>query len=704
MCKALGVLSVLVAIELSTLASNAHAHSGEEEQAPTPAEKVALGPVVEPTPPVAEHAVTVRGPRVGVKPASTTVVTAREIKAVPKRSAEDVLRLVPGLTLVQHGSEGKGYQFFLRGFDAIHGSDFEVTLDGIPLNEWSNIHGQGYLDLGFVVPEAIQSVDVTKGPFTLSQGAFATAGSADYHLGLAEEALGTRLSYTASTTNRHRAAFIHSPHGGDGKQLLAAEALRDDGFGQNRALMKGSVLGQTPLAHSADFGTLSVLGALYFADFELPGSMREDDVSTGRKGFYDSYDHAGHGRSGKALLALVHTVHAQTGHLRTTLYAGRRRLALLENYTGFLYDAVEGDRRQQLQETWSIGANATYLAHLTSNLNLNAGLGERSDHLAQTQTHVGRQQRPLSVDRSLEGWQHLVHGFAGLEYRPLDDFRVAAGGRVDLAYVDAHDRVADTRRSAGALWAISPRITAEWALIESTRVFAAYGRGFRPPEARAFTSYDPASLGFSEQVLVSDEPSMTLVDAAELGVRSQINRYLGGSLVAFGAHVARESVFDHVSGLNLELNSTRRLGGELQLYSNPVDWLLLMADLTGVDARFVRSGAPIPLAPWMTYGARAIVTHPGGLRAGLRCFGLAPRHLPHGARGSTLGFVDLSVGYEFDNLEFALELENLFDARLREGEYHYASNWRTGESSQLPVVHYVPGPPFNARASVAARW
>ncbi|MEM6962148.1 MAG: TonB-dependent receptor plug domain-containing protein, partial [Myxococcota bacterium] len=75
--------------------------------------------------------------------ASTSQITSREIASVPRRNAEDALRLVPGLTLVQHGSEGKGHQFFLRGFDAIHGADFELTMEGIPINEWSNIHAQG---------------------------------------------------------------------------------------------------------------------------------------------------------------------------------------------------------------------------------------------------------------------------------------------------------------------------------------------------------------------------------------------------------------------------------------------------------------------------------------------------------------------------------------------------------------------------------
>lgn len=690
-------------VVVSLCSTHTYAHSPEEEPASTPVE-IDAGVDEESTAVATTEAdVTVRGPRVQTRTASTTVVTAREIAAVPKRTAEDILRLVPGLTLVQHGSEGKGYQFFLRGFDAIHGADLEITLDGIPLNEWSNVHGQGYLDLGFIPPETVQSVDVTKGPYTLEQGAFGMAGSAEYHLGVPEPNRGTRLSYTAGSTNRHRVAFTHSPAEGDGKQLLAAEALHDQGFGQNRSVSRGSVLAHSPIVSSADFGTLSLLGSAYFADFELPGSMREDDVRAGRKGFYDSYDHAGHGSSGKALIAFIHTNDSDLAHVHTTIYAGRRRLALLENYTGFLLDPVEGDRRAQLQNTWSLGGNSTYRVHLTPRWNAHLGLGLRSEHIDQTQTHVGQEQQLVSLDRSLEGWQHLFHGFAGFEYQSENDLRLAAGGRLDMAYVDARDRVAGTAQSK-PLIAVSPRVTAEWGVSPQTRVFAAYGRGFRPPEARGFSSYRPPQTGIGEDLYTGGGPAMTVADSGEVGVRLQANRYVGGSLAAFGTWIARESIFDHVSGINLELNSTRRLGGELQLHSNPVDWLLLMADVSAVDARFQRSGAPIPLAPWLTGGVRAIISHSGGLRAGIRFFGLAPRDLPHGATGSALAFLDFTAGYQLGAWGFDLEVENVFDAQLREGEYHYGSDWQASPRSQIPAVHYIAGPPLNARASLSAQW
>src|SRR5690606_39056961 len=121
-----------------------------EAQAPE-VEKTA--PPLASSEPLYRATVTATGPR--EETASTDEITARELRAVPVRTAEDALRLVPGLTLVQHGSEGKGQQFFLRGFDAEHGSGLELTLEGIPLNEWSNVHALGYLDLGLIIPEAI---------------------------------------------------------------------------------------------------------------------------------------------------------------------------------------------------------------------------------------------------------------------------------------------------------------------------------------------------------------------------------------------------------------------------------------------------------------------------------------------------------------------------------------------------------------------
>jgi outer membrane receptor protein involved in Fe transport len=272
-----------------------------------------------------------------------------------------------------------------------------------------------------------------------------------------------------------------------------------------------------------------------------------------------------------------------------------------------------------------------------------------------------------------------------------------------VAHVAIRDGLDLDARSSGTLLAVSPRATARWKPRRGLKLFAAYGRGFRPPEARAFTSFKPGLVGISEELYDGGPPGMTVSDALELGTRWNPSRYLGVRLSGFATFIERESVFDHVSGVNLELSSTRRLGGELTVSSNPLDWLRLAADVTYVDARFVDSGNPIPLAPWLVGGARAIVNHEGGFRAGLRFLGLAPRPLPHGARGAPMIALDATLGYAWRWIRVDLELENLLSRRLREGEYHFASHWRPGSApSRIPVVHYVAGPPLNARLGVSA--
>lgn len=650
-----------------------------------------------------ESTVTVVASRPRPMTASSSHVTAREMSAVPRRTAEDALRLVPGLMLVQHGSEGKGHQFFLRGFDAIHGADLELTLEGIPVNEWSNIHAQGYIDLGFIIPETIESVEVTKGPFTLEQGAFAMAGSADYQLGIAEADRGIRSIYTMGTTNRHRGVVTYSPREGDGKQFVAAEALHDDGFGENRAIDRGAALFRVRLFDSSEHGTLFLLGSGYLAGFELPGTLRDEDVQSGRVDFYDVYDRAGRGFSGRGLVALFHKWRRGNQELQSTVYGDYRHLELLENYTGFLIDPVNGDRRGQLQKAWNFGATIVHDLRLTDEFNLQTGLGIRGDVLDQKQEHVDQQELPLATERALEGLQTLTHARLGLQWQPVESMHLEAGARVDVAHVSVRDGLAEGKQSSGTLAAVSPRATAEWRVLAPWRLFAAYGRGFRPPEARAFTSFSPEQIGISEDVYNGGNPAMTTADSFELGTRLTPSRFLGARVSVFETLIERESVFDHVSGINLELNSTRRLGGELELNSNPLDWLMIRADVTYVDARFVDSGNPIPLAPWLVGSFRTIVTHPSGLRAGMRLSGWAPRALPHGARGAATTMLDATVGHTWRWLRFDVELENILQQQIREGEYHYASHWRPGEEpSEIPVLHYVAGPPFNARFSATA--
>lgn len=652
-----------------------------------------------------DQSVMVVASRVAPLTASTRSVSAKEFRAVPRRTAEDALQLVPGFTLVQHGSEGKGHQFFLRGFDAIHGSDLELSVEGVVINEWSNIHAQGYLDVAFVIPESIESVEVTKGPFTLGQGAFAMAGSAKYELGIAPEERGVRMAYTFGTTMRHRGVVTYSPKQGDGEDFVAAEVLTDKGFGVNRGMSRASALGRWRVMKSQRAGDLAVMASAYTAKFELPGTLRNQDYLAGRVGFFDAYDRGARGKSERAILGLDHHYASGKHRLKTRLYAMGRRLYLLENYTGFLVDPLHGDRRQQAQDTVSSSLALDYDYRVNDSLGVLASAGARGEWFDQAQKRVDMQGRIVQAERDLKGFQSLANVAVGVRYHYKDRFWLAGAARVDVVDIDIHDRLEtdeEFKDNGGRRMTLSPRLTAEFKVAIPLRFFAAYGRGFRPPEARSFSSFVPGQKGIQDDVFDGGDPENVTDDAVELGLRWMPSRYFAATAAAFGTFLRRETVFDHVSGVNLELNGTRRLGGEIELHSSPLDGLTLSADLTYVDARFMASGKKVPLSPWLTGSAKAMYHHKSGFRAGLYFMAVAPRPLPHNASGGTLAVLDATAGYSWKWLHFDLELENALNRKVREGEYHYASHWEQGKAaSKLPVVHFVAGSPFNARLTAS---
>src|SRR5262249_19028970 len=139
----------------------------------------------------------------------------------------EILEAVPGLVVTQHSGEGKANQFFLRGFNLDHGTDFATSIDGVPINLPSHGHGQGYTDLNFVIPKLVERIDYRKGPYYADEGDFSSAGAADlrYFRQLPEDIVrveGGMFAYA-------RALVAASPAIGEGDLLYALELLHDNG-------------------------------------------------------------------------------------------------------------------------------------------------------------------------------------------------------------------------------------------------------------------------------------------------------------------------------------------------------------------------------------------------------------------------------------------------------------------------------------------
>src|SRR5580658_5760771 len=158
--------------------------------------------------------------------ASEGVVSDDELQLTPQYRPGQTLETVPGLIVTLHSGEGKANQYLLRGYNLDHGTDLETYVDGMPINQPTHAHGQGYTDLNFMVPELADAITYTKGPYYADVGDFGAVGSV--RVGYRDE-IPEQLAATVGTFGFQRVYAACSQSLGDGHLLGFAEVQHYDG-------------------------------------------------------------------------------------------------------------------------------------------------------------------------------------------------------------------------------------------------------------------------------------------------------------------------------------------------------------------------------------------------------------------------------------------------------------------------------------------
>lgn len=625
------------------------------------------------------------------------------LDTLPARSAGQLLRAVPGLQLSEHGGRGKALQYLTRGFDAEHGTDVAVSLEGIPLNEVSNVHGQGYLDLHFIPSLLVDRLDVSKGPHRADRGDFAIAASADFGLGVGHEGLLGRLM--GGTDGSLEGALVVRPSGALPGTFLALDGGFGEGIGSDRDY--GFVRGGGGLSGRLGDGVVGrffVLG--YSGRFSSPGVVREDDVESGRIDFWGAYPGSRGGRSRRVLGAGRLDGSRDRWTWSALAWGGGRGLEIRNDFTGYVRDPVHGDGRRQRHDAGSVGGDVRlqYALPLFSDVTLlRGGSQARLDRFEQSQDDIDpdaavhRQGLAAGgVQADLAGW---VEGDLGV--RRL--LRVRAGLRIDTFGIRSTVvREPDGRPTDGAAatsWTVvpSPHIRLVVTPVRPLELLASWGRGLRSPQARGIVQGQPAPV--------------TRSDTVEGGARLRLAGRLDARAVFFATWLDDELVFDHVAGRFSGSGSTRRLGVEATVSGRPVGPLRLEAELAWADGRFIGSGAPIPFAPrWMIVLGAYLDPTPLGptkaprrpaLTAGVRAQLLLARPLPLGFASQPSFVVDATARLDLGVVRLLLAIDNLLGLPWRDGEFAYASCFDpTAGCSRVPAVHLTAGTAWTARGGV----
>ena len=626
------------------------------------------------------------------------------LAAAPHRTASDLLLTVPGVFVTQHSGEGKAHQIFFRGFDAVHGQDIEFWAAGAPVNEVSNVHGQGYADLHFIMPEVVREVRARPGPYDPRQGDFAVAGSMDFDLGYAEP--GITLKAGAGSFGRRRGFVAYHPEEASEHTFAAAELEQSDGFGEARAADRASAIGQVEYPIGDGFvGRL--MASTYAARFGSAGVLRLDDVTTRQVDRFGTYDADQGGRSQRT--QVVASLRGGDPDLVFELspFFVRRSLILRSNYTGFLEDPIDGDSNQQINDSTTLGARAwlTKRLHVFSDQDaIEAGMLLRSDFVDQSQRRLSAVDDSVTeteVDAEVRATD--VGAYVDAELHPIRRVALRGGVRADGLSFGVTDRGAQggtARTSQGNH--VGAKATLDVGLFPGVSGVLSYGEGFRSPQARSLAN--------------GEKTPFTEVVSQELGLRYSEGKRLRAAVAGYRTTLTDDLVFDEATARNEPVPGTLRLGMVADLVAEPEPWFTSAFGFTYTRATFSESagryeeGARVPFVPEVVArGDLAFRPRLGELMRreltghfGAGATYLYRRPIPFGELGTDVMLLDAVAGARLAEVELKLEVWNLLDAEWNDGEFVYASNFRRGGvASQIPVRHITAGAPRSFMLSLA---
>jgi iron complex outermembrane recepter protein len=681
--------------------------------------------------------VTVRGrPRPVSRGTSDFQIDVGSLATVPRQNATEMLKLAPGILLTNEGGEAHAEQVFLRGFDAREGQDIEFSAGGVPFNEAGNLHGNGFADGHFIIPELVSSLRILEGPFDPRQGNFAVAGSADYELGLLER--GMTAKYTTGSFGTNRTLLLWGPQGASEATFAGVELYQTNGFGQNRDGRRASVMLQYE-GHSGAH-TYRLGATAYIASFHSAGVLRDDDVRAGRIGFFDTYDPLQGDDTSRYSVTGELTSRFGRVLVRNQIFGIVRPMRIRENFTGFLLDVQQpqqnphpqrGDLIDLDMQEETVGARGSARISdefLGQTQELEFGYFARGDFASGAQRRIEfATGHPYHLDTDLDSRLGDIGLYGDLNLRATPWLAFRGGMRAELLTYDvlnkcavqsvAHpsrtnppdDQSCLSQQDFGAYrepvqrvstigTAYLPRGSLILGPFWGFNGSVAYGLGVRSIDP-IYISQDRKTPFASAKALEAGVGYNRRFRGMDFGIRSTF----------FQTKVDQDLIFSETAGRNILGGGTTRRGvaSAARVTGGFYD---LAANFTYVKATFDDTGLLIPYIPdkvfrfdGAVFGELPFITlRPGG-RAFRGSFStgityVSPRPLPLGERGNTIFTTDINaiVGWSF--LELGFVCTNLFDARYRLSEFNYASDFTPiTHSQQFPTLvavrHFTAGAP-----------
>jgi outer membrane receptor protein involved in Fe transport len=611
-----------------------------------------------------------------------------------------VLRLIPGFVAVEHsGGAGKADQYFLRGFDADHGTDVAFFADGMPINLRSHAHGQGYTDLNFIIPETIEGLEVSKGAYLPEYGDFATAGAVNFRTReVVQEGV---IQAAGGQFDTQRYLLMLSPTKDKVRTLVAAEGYYTNGpFLNDNRYFRTNVMGKATM-NPTSRSELSLTSTYHKAQWNGSGQIPLRAVTGGILDRFGAIDPSEGGTTTRATGQLnYHYDTPSGGRFFANAYAQYYRLDLYTNFSFFLNDPVNGDGLLQSDRRVLYGGDLGYrqaVSLFSIDSAFTAGVQTRVDDIhARLGSQTVRRSLGTTVDSHIQEASYAP--FLKAELQPMPWMRLAGGVRSEVFTFNVTNRCPDCpeqpagRSTTGIALPKASLILGPWF---TTEFFANYGEGYHSNDARSAVM--PGSIPLAR------------ARTYEVGVRSRPWGPDGVELIAtaWALDLQSELVFVGDEGTTEIRGASRRRGVELAARGQIMGPLYFNGSVTWTRARF-ENGDAIPLAPEMTAYGALLLKWPAGLTSQLQATYLGIRPLVEDRSVTSPSWLtfDLAERYQLPvklphgRMEAFLYVQNLLNTQWEQATFYYESRLRN-EAAGVSDMHFVPGIPRFVMAGLA---
>ena len=606
--------------------------------------------------------------------ASAGSITAKRIETRPVLRPGEILEFVPGLIVTQHSGDGKANQYFVRGFNLDHGTDFAVSVAGIPVNMPTHAHGQGYADLSFLIPELVSGINYRKGPYFADNGDFASAGSVS--LRYADSLPTNTATLTLGNFDYKRALLTGSPDVGNGHLVYGLEAVGNDGPWDSPAGYR-KFNGVLKLVQGNQTNGFNVTLMGYDGKWDSTDQIPQRAVDRGEISRFGLIDPTDGGRSSRYSLSGSRYADFKGGRYEIDAYAMSYSLNLFSNFTYLLDNPAQGDQFEQSDRrtVYGLHPRVTFVNKVGSFDMLNRiGFQTRYDDIDQVALFNTAGQTRLSTTRDDKVRQASMGLYAENATQWLSWFRSVAGVRADFYQFDVNSSLA---ANSGKLndHIISPKLNLVFGPWSKTEYFANFGRGFHSNDARGTTIRVDPKTGLPVDAVTP----LVRSEGAEIGVRTEIIPNLQSSLALWQLKLDSELLFVGDAGSTVASRPSKRTGIEWTNHYVLPAGLLVDLQLSWSRARFTESdpaGDHIP-GSIQRVASLGITWNPGDkwfVAIQQRYLGPRPLIEDDSVRSRSTNLTNLRVGYRVDKTwQVRLDIFNLFNRKASDIDYYYAS-------------------------------